>query len=121
MAAGGYRWLQGVVRGGTSVSSGHDDPPPPSPGHAGVRLLGPGHRGSQPHLQVRGPLRWGQVWTFFYTFYLDLLLGAKHKVLIFLYEDKMSCQSYHSRNLNIFGCGWSELLKVASCNILRGK
>ena len=57
----------------------------------------------------------------FYTFYLDLLLGAKHKVLIFLHEDKMSCQSYHSRNLNIFGCGWGELLKVASCNILQGK
>ena len=93
MAAGGYRWLQGVVRG-TSVPSGHDDPPPPPPGNSGVRHLGPGHRGSQPHLQVRGPLRWGQVWTFFYTFYLDLLLGAKHKVLIFYM--KIKCHANHT-------------------------
>ena len=87
VAIGGYRWLQ-VATGGykgyqCSVPSGYDDPPPPPPGHAGVRLLGPGHRGSQPHLQVRGPLKWGQVRTFFILFFLDLLLVAKHKGLIF--------------------------------------
>ena len=75
VAAGGYRWLQGVVRG-TSVPSGHDDPPPPPPGNSGVRHLGPGHRGSQPHLQVRGPLRWGQVWTFLY-FLFRFIVGCK--------------------------------------------
>ena len=124
VATGGCRWLQVATGGCKGWYQCLQWSWWPSPAFSWPRWCPPpGPRTSRfsATSASTGSTQMGSGMDFFYTFYLDLLLGAKHKVLIFLYEDKMSCQSYHSRNLNIFGCGWGELLKVASCNILQGK
>ena len=83
VATGGYRWLQGVIRGTSAVfpvvmmtlprlllatlvsASWAQD----------IEVLS--------HICKYGVHSNGVRYGLFYTFYLDLLLGAKHKVLIF--------------------------------------